>query len=536
MQRFVVAAARGGELGDELGRQRRGAGAGAARGRAASLASSAEAQPEPELGVVLEQRVAPRRAPTVGSGGVRGGGEVGAVDRRAAGRVGDHEVVAEELGERPDVGRLAASGAGPGELERGGQQRQGARMAGDGGAGQVGDLAEEVERLAFAVAMLGDRCHVDGLALGLGAVLGGTDLDAEPAAGAVVGRDLHGVGEAFELGGEPLGFAAERRAVRPRRAAGSNTLVTMAVWGQIIEQRLHCTHRSGSQIGISKAMARFSKRLVPVGQVPSGGNALTGSWSPWPSRMRRVTRCTKSGASAGTVGRAVGGAVAVAGTATSCSSASAASIASTLRRTISGPRRPHVACTDALIVVDRGPGGQHVGEREEAGLHDRVDPPAQPEAVGDRSNASITNRRQPLAMSASCTRRGSRSHAPSRVAGQVQQHGRTGRGPLEHVDAVEQPRVVHGHELGLADLVGRADRVGPEPQVRHGHRPGLLRVEHEVALALQRGGLADDLDRRLVAADRAVRAEAEEHRPPHLVGLGGRTSRRPAATGGSRRR
>ena len=202
--------ARSGELGDELGGQRRGEGLEQGVG-SPGAGVEPEAQAEPELGVVLEQRVAPRRPATVGPGGVGGGGEVGAVDRRAARGVGDHEVVAEELGEGPDVGGLAAAGAGPGELEGRGQQRQGAGVAGDGGAGKVGDLAEEVERLAFAVAVLGDRRHVDGLALGLGAVLGGTDLDAEPAAGAVVGRDLHGVGEAFELGGEPLGLAAERR-------------------------------------------------------------------------------------------------------------------------------------------------------------------------------------------------------------------------------------------------------------------------------------------------------------------------------------
>ena len=46
------------------------------------------------------------------AGRVRRGGQVAAVDRRAAGRVGDQEAVAEELGEQPDVGRLAAAGAG----------------------------------------------------------------------------------------------------------------------------------------------------------------------------------------------------------------------------------------------------------------------------------------------------------------------------------------------------------------------------------------------------------------------------------------
>jgi hypothetical protein len=96
---------------------------------------------------------------------------------------------------------------------------------------------------------------------------------------------------------------------------------------------------SGCQIGIVRAIARFSNLLVPVGQVPSGGNALTGSSSPRPSRSSRVTRCTIGRRSRHRRQRARV-AVTVAGTGTSCSSASAASSAPRLRFTTSGPRRP----------------------------------------------------------------------------------------------------------------------------------------------------------------------------------------------------
>ena len=44
-------------------------------------------------------------------------------------------------------------------------------------------------------------------------------------------------------------------------------------------------------------MLRFSHCDVPVGQVPSTGNALTGSRSPWFASITAVTRVTKSGAS-----------------------------------------------------------------------------------------------------------------------------------------------------------------------------------------------------------------------------------------------
>ena len=59
-------------------------------------------------------QVGPSPVPVLG---VRRGGQVAAVDRRAAGGVGDHRPVAEELAHQLQVGRLAAAGAGAGELE-----------------------------------------------------------------------------------------------------------------------------------------------------------------------------------------------------------------------------------------------------------------------------------------------------------------------------------------------------------------------------------------------------------------------------------
>jgi hypothetical protein len=47
-----------------------------------------------------------------------GGGQVAAVDGGAAGGVGDHGAVAEQLAEQLDVGRFAAAGAGAGELKQ----------------------------------------------------------------------------------------------------------------------------------------------------------------------------------------------------------------------------------------------------------------------------------------------------------------------------------------------------------------------------------------------------------------------------------
>ena len=64
-----------------------------------------------------------------------------------------------------------------------------------------------------------------------------------------------------------------------------------------------------------------------------------------------------------------------------------------------------------------------------------------------------------------------------------------------------------------AERIGR----GLDAQVRDGDRARLLRVVDEVALRVEIGLLADDLDRVLVGAHGAVGAEAVEHRRRHVV-------------------
>ena len=76
-----------------------------------------------------------------------------------------------------------------------------------------------------------------------------------------------------------------------------------------------------------------------------------------------------------------------------------------------------------------------------------------PVRVDDEQAAALGDR------AASCTAAGQarptrRRAAPGRFSSTVA----PGVGPLEHVEAVEEAGVVHGDELGPADLVGRADR------------------------------------------------------------------------------
>ena len=76
------------------------------------------AHAETELRIVLEERVRPRRTPTVLALRVRRGGQVAAVDRGAARGVGDEQPVAADLGEELHVRRFAAARARAGELEQ----------------------------------------------------------------------------------------------------------------------------------------------------------------------------------------------------------------------------------------------------------------------------------------------------------------------------------------------------------------------------------------------------------------------------------
>ena len=71
-----------------------------------------------EFGEVLEEGVAPCRAVAFGVGGVGGGGHGTGVDGGAAGGIGYHLMVAEELGHEFHVGSLAAARAGAGEFEQ----------------------------------------------------------------------------------------------------------------------------------------------------------------------------------------------------------------------------------------------------------------------------------------------------------------------------------------------------------------------------------------------------------------------------------
>ncbi len=228
-------------------------------------------------------------------------------------------------------------------------------------------------------------------------------------------------------------------------------------------------------------MLRFSHCVVSVGQVPSTGNALTGSRSPLLASMMAVTRCTKSGAFGDTIGgRCLRGAH-----------------RGRHRHLVQVGQRPvdggvvlldHVLAALAVGLLDRVLdlrdrllAGQDARDREEAGLHDRVDARAHAGGLGhlvgvDHVELQLLLDDLLLHLAGQVV--------PHLVGGErrVQQEHRARPGIGEHVVLLEEGELVAGHEAGALHQVRRADRPRAEAQV--GDRDGarLLRVVHEVAL------------------------------------------------------
>jgi hypothetical protein len=99
------------------------------------------------------------------------------------------------------------------------------------------------------------------------------------------------------------------------------------------------------------------------------------------------------------------------------------------------------------------------------------------------------------------------------AVGAVQQERRSGFRRGQHIQAIQKPELMAGYKIGARDQVARVQRLRAKPQVRHRHRAGFLGIVNEVSLREMIGLLADDLDRILVGAHGAVRAQPVEQRP-----------------------
>ena len=224
--------------------------------------------------------------------------------------------------------------------------------------------------------MLIALCLTDLLALGR------ADVDAHAAAGAVVGSHLDG----HQVIGPVLAFPRprdENRSARQPLLPRVNGFMRIAACGQTSAHRPHWMQMSGSQIGMSWAMLRFSIFAVPVGNVPSTGRALTGSRSPLPasSIVRDALHEIR-------FARHVDRRLRFIALVTCCGHLD---FEQSVQRGVDGgevllqDRFASLAVRLAnrlLDLLDRLLPRQHAGQGEEAGLHHRVDPAAHSRFAG----------------------------------------------------------------------------------------------------------------------------------------------------------
>ena len=150
-----------------------------------------QAEAEPEFGVILKQRVGPRRAAAVGVGSVRCRGQVAAVNGGAAGGIGNQHSVAVQLGQQFDIRRFATAGAGAGVFKQRADQLRSADINTLQFAAVDFRQVEEVIVIHFLLFhMLQAGHHIDGLDLRILAIFCRAHFHAQVAAGAVFRGDL----------------------------------------------------------------------------------------------------------------------------------------------------------------------------------------------------------------------------------------------------------------------------------------------------------------------------------------------------------
>ena len=450
---------------------------------------------------------------------IRSGRQVAAVDGGAACGVGRDNAVAEKLREQLEIRRFTATSACPAVFEQRLHHLLLAELADlDLAAVHLRQREEEVVVLAFAEANGRLRAHVDRLELGLGLVLGRADLDAEAAARAIFRRDLQG-----PLHSLPFGRAGVRALERGGRAGQACRIVSF--------------HADAGVRADHHALAALDTRLlVPHGYF-EGQVALLVAGCAGRERAVRVKGADRQFLAQVAINDAqrIGDFLRGIGGEWGRHLFLAGDLGWNLDLEQVGERLVHrcdillhhlfalaaVGLLDGVFdLLDRFLTRQHARQGEEAGLHDGVDARTHAGGLGDRQRVNHVELQVLLDQ---CLLSGPGKLVPDFVCGVVciEQERPAGHQRLKHVVAVQEDRLMAGDEIGLAHQVDRANRLGPEPQVGDRHCAGLLRIIDEVALRVVGSVLANDLDRVLIGANRAVRAEAVEHRAHHLVGLGG---------------
>ena len=493
-----------------------------------------DAKAQPKLGVVFEEGVAPGRPAPLRVCGPGRGGQVAAVDRGAAGGIGDHHPIPKQLAGELEVGGLTATGAGPRKFEQGLLEL----LLRDVMPIQLASIGvgKGEEKTPVAAALLPQRAlggHGEGLAPGIAGIPRRADLHTQAAAGAVLRCHLDR--EPLALPGRIVGGCRSKAFRGAQEQGGLHGLCT----DHGVGAHHHALAALHAEIGLPDRDGLGDIALLPLAGA-AGKAAVAGErthrqlvaaalqlgqhqlpdcrWGPlpWagdPKRLAGIRFHFGRFACAQFLGGRFG--------------------CSLLRRrdlpqpSDGGIDRRQVARHDGtsffgVAVLDGGAHRRqglghrhHLGQGEEARLHHRVD--AGPQAMGPRNRGGIHRKHpQPLGFDGPLDAPRQLRPALLQGPGAVQQQGAVGGGVLEQVELLEEIPVVACHELGLADQVSRADRLGAEAQVGHRDRSGFFGVVNEIALGLEPGGFADDFDAAFVGTDGAIGTQAIEDRPKGL--------------------
>ena len=447
-----------------------------------------------------------------------GGGQVAAVDGGAARGVGYHQAVAQQLGQSLDVGCLTAAGAGTAEFEERAHELLVLHLAGiQLGAVSIRQLLEEVPVVGLGFQCLGCRSHGQGV--------GGAYAGAERAARAVCGRylddellalpvlvHLAGIGAlegfrgAFQLGGVyHLGAQSSMRAHGGALAALDTGFAGFGLLGLPDRnfQRQVALFILGGAAGEGAVHRHF-------------GNLHAVAFANDNLAEHVAHKVGGTGGQGG--GQLVAGDGGAQGHFVQVGQGGIHSLDVLGHHFVT---LLAVGLLDGFLnVADGFIGRNHTGEVEEAGLHDHVDAAAHARGLGHLEGINAVH--LDVLVDNLLLHAGGQA-VPHLVSGHrgVDEEGGAGGGVLQEVEGVEQAGLVQGDEVRAGDEVGAVNRRGAEAQVRYRGGTGLLGVVHEVALHVEVGVLADNLDGVLVGTHGTVGTQTIEHAAGHGVGFGG---------------
>ena len=164
---------------------------------------------------------------------------------------------------------------------------------------------------------------------------------------------------------------------------------------------------------------------------------------------------------------------------------------------------------EALDLGDGDVRRQDMREMEEAGLQNRVESRTESDAQGD-CRCVDDEEAQLLVDDLLLHRSGQLRPDFFRPIGAVQKEGRARARRSQNVALEQEAELVAGDKTGVADQIGRGDRLGAEPQMRRRLGAGLVQIIIKIGLRILVRPFAQDFNAALVGAHGAIGAQTKE--------------------------